>query len=129
MTARTPSIRSMLFALCASALLAVPASAQDAPDKSLVPTTVAPMQVASTDSVGTPAGPAIATASVAVRRPVSEARSTAAAAGRASAPGTALMIVGGAAVLTGIVVGGDAGHAISIGGAVIGLIGLYQYLQ
>jgi hypothetical protein len=43
--------------------------------------------------------------------------------------GEALMLVGGAAILTGIVVGGDAGHAISIGGAVVGLIGLYQYLQ
>lgn len=39
------------------------------------------------------------------------------------------MIVGGVAILTGIIVGGSAGYAISIGGAVVGLIGLYQYLQ
>ena len=39
------------------------------------------------------------------------------------------MIVGGAAVLVGIVVGNNAGYAISIAGAVIGLYGLYQYLQ
>jgi hypothetical protein len=43
--------------------------------------------------------------------------------------GTALVIVGGAAILTGIVVGSGAGYAISVGGAVIGLYGLYQYLQ
>ena len=43
--------------------------------------------------------------------------------------GQALMIVGGAAILTGIVVGNNAGYAISIAGAVIGLYGLYEYLQ
>ena len=41
----------------------------------------------------------------------------------------ALMIVGGAAILIGAVIGGDAGALFMIGGAVVGLIGLYQYLQ
>ena len=41
----------------------------------------------------------------------------------------ALMIVGGAAVLVGLIIGGGAGTAIAIGGAVAGLVGLYQYLQ
>ena len=41
----------------------------------------------------------------------------------------ALMVVGGAAVLVGLVIGGGAGTAIAIGGAVAGLVGLYQYLQ
>lgn len=41
----------------------------------------------------------------------------------------ALMIVGGAAMLTGAVVGGDSGTLISVGGAVVFLWGLYQYLQ
>ena len=39
------------------------------------------------------------------------------------------MVVGGAAVLVGLVIGGSAGGAIAIGGAVAGLIGLYEYLQ
>ena len=43
--------------------------------------------------------------------------------------GQVLMIVGGAAIITGIVVGSGAGYAISIAGAVIGLYGLYEYLQ
>ncbi len=43
--------------------------------------------------------------------------------------GEVLMIVGGVAILTGIVVGNSAGYAISIAGAVIGIYGLYQYLQ
>ena len=41
----------------------------------------------------------------------------------------ALMIVGGAALLTGAVVGGDSGTLISVGGAVVFLLGLYQYMQ
>ena len=41
----------------------------------------------------------------------------------------AMMIVGGAAILTGAIIGNDAGGIIMVGGAVIGLIGLYEYLQ
>jgi len=41
----------------------------------------------------------------------------------------ALMIVGGSALLAGLIIGDDAGTVIAIGGVVIGLIGLYQYLQ
>ncbi len=41
----------------------------------------------------------------------------------------ALMIVGGAALLAGAIIGGDPGTIIMIGGAVIGLVGLYEYLQ
>ncbi|MDQ8153980.1 MAG: hypothetical protein P3B98_04880 [Gemmatimonadota bacterium] len=41
----------------------------------------------------------------------------------------ALMIVGGAGMLTGAVIGGDGGGLISVGGAVVFLWGLYQYLQ
>lgn len=41
----------------------------------------------------------------------------------------ALMIFGGAGMLTGAVVGGNPGTLISVGGAVVFLWGLYQYLQ
>ncbi|HEX5830029.1 MAG TPA: hypothetical protein VFY16_03540, partial [Gemmatimonadaceae bacterium] len=40
-----------------------------------------------------------------------------------------LMIVGGAALLTGLIIGDDAGTVLAIGGTVVGLVGLYQYLQ
>jgi hypothetical protein len=40
-----------------------------------------------------------------------------------------LMIVGVAALVTGLLIGGGAGTAIAIAGAVIGLYGLYLYLQ
>jgi hypothetical protein len=41
----------------------------------------------------------------------------------------ALMIVGGAAIVIGLLVGGDAGGVLAFGGAVAGLVGLYQYLR
>lgn len=41
----------------------------------------------------------------------------------------AMMIVGGAALVAGAIIGGDAGTIIMVGGAVIGLIGLYDWLQ
>ena len=52
----------------------------------------------------------------------------------APAPGknsgnTALMIVGGAAFIAGAVIGGDAGTIIMVGGAGVGLYGLWQYLK
>lgn len=41
----------------------------------------------------------------------------------------ALMGVGAAGVVIGLLVGGDGGAAIAIGGGVLGLIGLYRYLR
>jgi hypothetical protein len=74
-----------------------------------------------------PVGPTMEAASVAVRHaPVTDA-----APARRAGYGqpVALMVVGGAAVLVGLIIGGGAGTAIAIGGAVAGLVGLYQYLQ
>jgi hypothetical protein len=41
----------------------------------------------------------------------------------------ALMIVGGTALILGAVIGDDAGAFVMVGGAVVGLVGLYQYLR
>jgi hypothetical protein len=41
----------------------------------------------------------------------------------------ALMVVGGAAIIVGAIIGDDPGTVIMVGGAIIGLYGLYQYLQ
>jgi hypothetical protein len=40
-----------------------------------------------------------------------------------------LMIVGGAIFLAGAIIGGDSGTIIMIGGAAVGIYGLYLYLQ
>jgi hypothetical protein len=74
-------------------------------------------------------GPTLAALSVGVRAVVPE---TSPAPQRGSAglgQNEALMIVGGAAILVGAVVGGDAGDIFMIGGAIVGLYGLYKYLQ
>ncbi len=84
------------------------------------------------------AGPTIDGASVAFRTPA--ARYTPAARNSApiSAPlsaasqfgrGEKLMLFGGAVLLTGLVIGGNAGGAVAVAGAVVGLYGLYIYLN
>jgi hypothetical protein len=47
----------------------------------------------------------------------------------ATSRNVAWMIVGGAALVVGSIVGGDGGTIIMVTGAVIGLIGLFRYLQ
>lgn len=76
-------------------------------------------------------GPTMDAASVAVRQQVTtEAREpNAQARRRGLGRPIALMAVGGAALLSGLIIGDDAGTVIAVGGAVIGLYGLYQYLQ
>jgi predicted phage tail protein len=70
-------------------------------------------------------------ASVAVRQPVTtETRAPNAVPRRAGyGQPVALMVVGGAALLAGLIIGGGAGTAIAVGGAVVGLYGLYEFLQ
>ena len=42
--------------------------------------------------------------------------------------GVGLMILGGAALITGLIIGDNAGTVIAVGGAIVGLYGLYVYL-
>lgn len=58
-----------------------------------------------------------------------EAASSAAMAQPRMGQSMALMIVGGAALVSGLIIGGDAGTILALGGAVVGLIGLYHYLR
>jgi len=129
MNARALLLRSIAIAFGAVALVATSASAQDATslNTSASPATPAVSQPSAPAAVTS--GPALENASVAVHRTAPAAPLAPPAAGRGFDQGTKLMILGGAAILTGIVIGGNAGHAISIGGAVVGLIGLYEYLQ
>lgn len=81
------------------------------------------------------AGPSLAAATVGLRANTAKedvtAREAAQRAAHHGGLGTsgALMIVGAAAFIAGLIIGGGAGTAIAIGGAVIGLYGLYLYLQ
>lgn len=79
-----------------------------------------------------PAGPTIDNATVTLKRQGSEQSMNAPVVMARRGTGdqaTALMIVGGAAFLAGAIINGDAGTIIMVGGAAIGLYGLYLYLQ
>ena len=76
-------------------------------------------------------GPTPASLSVAVRASAAQTSTTSAPAANRmpQRQSVALMIVGGAAILVGAVVEGKPGTVFMIGGAVIGLYGLYKYLE
>jgi hypothetical protein len=126
MTARSRICRPILFALGASMFFVAPLRAQDSALVAPAPSSVA---APVSQAAPTQTGPTIESASVAVKNVAVETKAAPPSPGKYYDQGTKLMIVGGAAILTGIVVGGDAGHAISIVGAVVGLYGLYKYLE
>ena len=75
-------------------------------------------------------GPTVDAARVAASEPRShELTITTAAPRRGLGQPIALMVVGGAALLTGLIIGDDAGTIIAVSGALVGLYGLYEYLQ
>lgn len=112
-------------ALCALSALAfvVPASARAE--------SVAPAMPADTSAaVATDLGPTVAAASVAVRSRTDASADAAAAQSRAGlGQPRALMFVGLAALIAGALIGNTPGTIIMIGGAAVGLYGLYHYLQ
>jgi hypothetical protein len=94
----------------------------------------APTVMAAADSTvndARPAAPTADAARVAVSQPTSHELKVSTAAQRRAGLGqpVALMVVGGAALLTGLIIGDDAGTVIAVGGALVGLYGLYEYLQ
>jgi hypothetical protein len=111
-------IRPAAFALTALVLLAPPVTAQatDAATSSAATATTAP---ASNALAPQAAGVTRAVAATEAPAPVPQFRTR----------GGRLMFFGGAALLTGAVIGGQAGGIIAVGGAVIGLYGLWIYLN
>ncbi len=116
-----------LFILAAGALLVPSVSRAQA-----MPTDRSPSALVVTASVAGPIGPTLDGATVGIRHSVDQAATAPANVGAAVQNGTsstALMIVGGAAFLAGAIIGDDAGTIIMVGGAAVGLYGLYLYLQ
>ena len=119
------SVRSHLAAIVALVVLAPAAGAQDLARPELA----RPEAPAATAA---PAIPSLDAATVAVRAPVADRGANADVAAPMAAAqfgrGETLMIVGGAALLAGLIIGDDAGAVLAVGGAVIGIYGLYIYL-
>lgn len=118
--------RAALLSLSVFVLVLVraPAShAQSLMDSSFVNYPAAP--AAAVQNVG----PTRASLSVAARTNIQPLTSPSAASGAGLNQPQALMIVGGAAILVGAIIGDTAGDVFMVGGAVVGLYGLYKYLQ
>jgi len=88
-------------------------------------------QQASPAPAASAAGPRLELTATAVRQVTQSADSASVVLAQKKNVGkpVALMLVGGAAIILGIVVGGDVGTLFEIGGAIAVLVGLYQYLQ
>jgi len=116
----------------ASQLMSLDAGATARPAATVAASLLDAPRVTPADSVRPITGGApLAGAGVAVRAP---ARSHATAPTVAAPAGSlrqsqVLMVVGAAAVVVGLVAGGDAEAPLVVGGAIIGLFGLYQYLR
>ncbi|HEV7704533.1 MAG TPA: hypothetical protein VGO46_09580 [Gemmatimonadaceae bacterium] len=82
--------------------------------------------VATTLAVAT--GPSMDASALSPRLTSDAALSTQAMRRPSRGSGVGLMIFGGAALITGLIIGDDAGTVIAVGGALVGLYGLYVYL-
>jgi hypothetical protein len=138
MHARSPfaffSVFALVFCVSAPSARAQQALAARTPTADVFAPAVAPPAAAASDSSVTttrPAGPSADAARVAVSAPTSHELKVSTAAQRRAGLGQpiALMVVGGAGLLTGLIIGGDAGTVIAVGGSLVGLYGLYEYLQ
>ncbi len=137
MIARTSFALSLAVTICLAAtatagaqeLAPASAAAERATVEAISVPTAAPAPRAEAPTV---AGPTMQSASVAARPVASDARALPAPdVPRRNSMGqpVALMAVGAAALIGGSLAGGNAGHVIAVGGLIVGLYGLYLYLQ
>lgn len=123
----------LAFALPTAAFAQEGAAPMLAPDP--VPAAVVTTPVVTTPVAGDPAPTAMVHADVAGIRGHDSAtdahavNAVAASSGLHQGQGMALMVVGGAALVGGLLIGGSGGDAVAIGGLAVGLIGLYQYVR
>jgi len=112
---------SIVGALLLAMTLSQPAAAQ-------VAVVTAPPLAASLSTAPEPLGPTLAAARVGFSDDYEQPTEVNAAASKmGKREGRALALVGGAAVIAGLLIGDDAGTVIAIGGAGLGLYGLYVW--
>lgn len=118
-------------AVLPSALVAQQSTSTDSASITATAATVATSPATDTTNLAAAAGPRVAPsgiiASQATRPGLAEMQNRNDNVGVGS--NLALMGVGAAGVVIGLLVGGDGGAAIAIGGGVLGLVGLYRYLR
>lgn len=94
---------------------------------------VAPNATMTPNAAMPSAGPTTAASAVGIRAPVAQRSATAAAAAAdphiGAGQNIALMVVGGAALIIGAAIGDTAGILLAVGGAIVFLYGLYNFVQ
>lgn len=120
--------RSRFSTVLAALLFAAPLAAQSVNQDTTSQAAVAAVATtaAPTPEVTPSLAPTTSNSTVGVRRAAVEAPAVPV---LATDRNPAMMIVGGVALIAGAVIGGTSGTIIMIGGAVIGLFGLWNYLQ
>lgn len=86
-------------------------------------------QAPATLDLTVPSGPSMQSAALSPRFSSTESLDANAMRKPARGSGVGLMILGGAALITGVIIGDKAGTIIAVGGAIVGLYGLYVYLD
>ncbi|MBK6487276.1 MAG: hypothetical protein IPF98_10495 [Gemmatimonadetes bacterium] len=131
------SMYRQILAVCAALASASPLAAQQAGATSLVkaPTSVAVMQTPALAPAVAPdvtrpvQGPTASSSVAGVRVHADAATPAPAVVVQSVGRNPALMIVGGTALVVGAVIGGQPGTIVMVGGGVVGLLGLWRYLQ
>lgn len=117
-TAVRDTVEQTMSAIVGSMPAATPIAVPGAgTERVRAPSQVVPAGVTRSSGAVVSRADALAVAPLAMRASTSSPRST------------AMMVVGGAAFIVGAVVGGKSGTAVMIGGGILGLVGLWNYLQ
>lgn len=123
----------LVAALVSVASTATSLAAQQLRTPSLDAQALPTVTTTSSPKVVTPAplGPRNATAGIDTRATADSANPAIPQEGRHMGAGTnlALMGAGAAAVIVGLVIGGDGGTLVAISGGILGLVGLFRYIR
>lgn len=108
----------------------IAAAAFGAASPALVANAQAPAAANAQTQTRAAAGPTVSSNVAGVKQAaVAPAKAAAAEQRLGAGRNVAMMVVGGAALIIGAIIGGTAGVLIAVGGAVIGLYGLYNFVQ
>lgn len=126
-------VHPRFFMLAAALLVATPLAAQqvsfDSTSQGTAP--VATVATAPTPAPAPIVGPMLQTAAVGFRADAASTTPNALAVASygENSQNVALMVVGGAGLIVGAVIGGRSGTIVMLGSGILGLVGLFRYLQ
>jgi hypothetical protein len=130
------SVQQRFATVIAALVIAVPLVAQTAPQNGasqiVIPSSFVPAgaAVVPASERAAPLGPTVQTFGVVARSSVTPSLvAPMPLPSEHASDGVAMMIVGGAALVVGAVIGGTSGTIFMVGGGAVGLVGLWRYMQ